>query len=81
MVLNNQIKIFLIITVAFYDIMNYIWTYYPIFAFYRPDFTCQSSIEIYCAQNECFFDPKERFKIFYFIFKLIFRQDSRETFL
>ena len=52
-------QILLICTCAFYNIMSYIWVYYPIFAFYRPDFTCLSSIEIFCKQNQCLFDPME----------------------
>ena len=39
--------------------MSYIWVYYPIFAFYSPNFNCMNSIEIYCQQYECPFNPME----------------------
>ena len=53
-------KILLLCTISFYNIISYIWVYYPVFAFYRPDFICQSSAEIYCSSNACLFDPKVR---------------------
>ena len=42
-----------------FNIISNIWVYYPVFAFYRPDFRCRSSIEEYCATNKCLFNSSQ----------------------